>query len=162
MQAPIRDTSMNRLQMGYAVLAAMLLAGGARAQEDDDPKLSGRRPPAVAPGAPRKPARPPLAGEKEGPPRKPDNRPSDSPMARAARGEDPIARLVTVEETFGPPRSVWVRLVDGSSVAGLVHAERTGTLEIDCAFGLLSIPRERIAIIAYDAAAGSKELVRKK
>ncbi len=52
------------------------------------------------------------------------------------------------------PRPVRVRLLDGSTVVGTVHAEEAGTLVVDCSLGLLSIPRTRISTIAYDAAAG--------
>jgi hypothetical protein len=61
---------------------------------------------------------------------------------------DPLA------ESTVTPRPVRVRLLDGSSVIGTVHAEETGALIIDCSFGQLSIPRTRISTIAYDAAAG--------
>jgi hypothetical protein len=46
-----------------------------------------------------------------------------------------------------------VRLLDGSTVVGLVRAELAEALVIDCALGQLSIPRVRISTIAYDAAA---------
>jgi hypothetical protein len=52
------------------------------------------------------------------------------------------------------PRPVRVRLLDGSTVVGTVHAEEIATLVVDCSLGLLSIPRTRISTIAYDAAAG--------
>lgn len=52
------------------------------------------------------------------------------------------------------PRPVRVRLLDGSTVVGTVHAEEIATLVIDCSLGQLSIPRARISTIAYDAAAG--------
>jgi hypothetical protein len=52
------------------------------------------------------------------------------------------------------PRPVRVRLLDGSTVVGTVHAEEVGVLVIDCSLGTLSIPRARISTIAYDAAAG--------
>jgi hypothetical protein len=52
------------------------------------------------------------------------------------------------------PRPVRVRLLDGSTVIGTVHAEESSTLVIDCSLGQLSIPRARISTIAYDAAAG--------
>ena len=46
-----------------------------------------------------------------------------------------------------------VRLVDGSSVLGTVHAEQPDALVIDCALGQLTIPRTRISTIGYDGAA---------
>ena len=51
-------------------------------------------------------------------------------------------------------RAVRVRLLDGSTVVGTVHAEEAAMLVIDCSLGVLSIPRTRISTIAYDAAAG--------
>jgi len=50
-------------------------------------------------------------------------------------------------------RPVRVRLLDGSTVSGTVHAEEAQALVIDCSFGLLAIPRARISTIAYDSAA---------
>jgi hypothetical protein len=50
-------------------------------------------------------------------------------------------------------RPVRVRLLDGSTVSGTVHAEEAQALVIDCSLGLLSIPRARISTIAYDSAA---------
>ena len=63
---------------------------------------------------------------------------------------------VTPEEAQAAagPRPVRVRLLDGSTVVGTVHAEEVATLVIDCSLGQLSIPRARISTIAYDAAAG--------
>ena len=57
-------------------------------------------------------------------------------------------------QSMATPRPVRVRLLDGSTVVGTVHAEEVTTLVIDCSLGLLSIPRARISTIAYDAAAG--------
>jgi hypothetical protein len=48
-------------------------------------------------------------------------------------------------------RSVRVRLIDGTTVIGTVRAELSEALVIDCNLGLLSIPRTRIAMVAYDA-----------
>jgi hypothetical protein len=50
-------------------------------------------------------------------------------------------------------RPVRVRLLDGSTVSGTVHAEESQALVIDCSLGLLAIPRGRISTIAYDGAA---------
>lgn len=57
-------------------------------------------------------------------------------------------------ESTMSPRPVRVRLLDGSTVVGTVHAEEAGMLVVDCSLGQLSIPRARISTIAYDAAAG--------
>lgn len=58
-----------------------------------------------------------------------------------------------IESTLSP-RPVRVRLIDGSTVIGTVHAEEAGMLVVDCSLGTLSIPRTRIQTIAYDATAG--------
>jgi hypothetical protein len=58
-----------------------------------------------------------------------------------------------IESTVSP-RPVRVRLLDGSTVVGTVHAEEIQTLVIDCSLGQLAIPRNRISTIAYDTAAG--------
>jgi outer membrane biosynthesis protein TonB len=95
---------------------------------------------------------------------KPDTKPSKVEVARAepARkktGEikaEMDAPLAQVDFTPPPGRTVRVRLVDGSSIAGNVRAELSESLVIDCNLGLLSIPRSRIATIAYDAALGAK------
>src|SRR5262249_10500672 len=55
-----------------------------------------------------------------------------------------------------PGRSVRVRLLDGSSIAGTVRAELSESLGIACTRALLSIPRARTAPTAYDAAPGTK------
>ena len=54
-----------------------------------------------------------------------------------------------------PPRTVRVRLADGSQVVGQVHAEQaTGWRYRSTALlGQLAIPRSRISTLAYDAAA---------
>lgn len=69
----------------------------------------------------------------------------------------PAATTVGTAEIDAPlpgPRAVRVRLLDGSTVVGTVHAEEAQALVIDCSLGLLSIPRGRISTIAYDGAAG--------
>ncbi|HEY1587822.1 MAG TPA: hypothetical protein VGH63_19115, partial [Polyangia bacterium] len=72
-------------------------------------------------------------------------RPSDGGMPVDAIGEStPVPNA----------RAVRVRLLDGSTVVGTVHAEEAAMLVIDCSLGVLSIPRGRISTIAYDAAAG--------
>src|SRR5262249_12525456 len=59
----------------------------------------------------------------------------------------------TVESTLSP-RPVRVKLLDGSTVVGTVHAEEALSLVVDCTPGQLSIPRNRISTVSYDAAAG--------
>ncbi|HZS37313.1 MAG TPA: hypothetical protein VFF06_10815 [Polyangia bacterium] len=84
-----------------------------------------------------------------------------APIARkpAARPSvEPAGKIATVGATVdgpNPARTVRVRLADGSQVVGLVHAEESDVLIIDCALGQLAIPRSRISTIAYDAAAGA-------
>jgi hypothetical protein len=78
------------------------------------------------------------------------------PLARTAA--EPAVKIATVGATVdgpSPARTVRVRLLDGSSVVGLVHAEESEVLVVDCALGQLAIPRGRISTIAYDAAAGA-------
>ena len=73
--------------------------------------------------------------------------------AAPARPVEPAAEDANAEAMM-LPRPVRVRLLDGSTVVGTVHAEEAGTLVVDCSLGTLSIPRARISTIAYDAAAG--------
>jgi hypothetical protein len=75
--------------------------------------------------------------------------------APAASSPLPPGAPVPIElPAAASPRTVRVRLLDGSTVVGLVRAEQERVLVIDCSLGQLSIPRERISTIAYDAAAG--------
>ena len=60
----------------------------------------------------------------------------------------------SMTEPTTAPRPVRVRLLDGSTVVGTVLAEEVQALVVDCSLGQLSIPRARISLIAYDAAAG--------
>ena len=73
--------------------------------------------------------------------------------AAPARPIEPAAEDATADAMM-LPRPVRVRLLDGSTVVGTVHAEEAATLVVDCSLGTLSIPRARISTIAYDAAAG--------
>jgi hypothetical protein len=65
-----------------------------------------------------------------------------------------VIEAVTPPQEGAAPRSVRVRLVDGSTVVGSVRAEQVDALVVDCSLGQLSIPRTRISTIAYDTAAG--------
>ncbi len=74
--------------------------------------------------------------------------------AAAAAAKPPDGGGVAVGDGGVPEgRAVRVRLNDGSTVAGTVHAEEAQVLIIDCSLGMLSIPRARISTIAYDSAA---------
>lgn len=99
------------------------------------------------------------------PPPKNDLKPMTPKKARAEKKADKPATAAhgptdggvpldpSVDSTLSP-RPVRVRLLDGSTVVGTVHAEETAALIIDCSLGQLAIPRTRISTIAYDAAAG--------
>jgi hypothetical protein len=78
-----------------------------------------------------------------------------APVA-ATRPADGATAVDAIGESTPVPnaRAVRVRLLDGSTVVGTVHAEEAAMLVIDCSLGVLSIPRTRISTIAYDAAAG--------
>jgi hypothetical protein len=125
----------------------------ARAEdEDDDPKWShsvqvskrGTKPEPKPPKASRAEPEPPA----EPAVRKAKAAPKDEP--------EPAYRPPLVDPFPVPGRSVRVRLLDGSSVAGTVRAELSESLVIDCAMGLLSIPRVRIYVITYDAGEAKK------
>jgi hypothetical protein len=75
-------------------------------------------------------------------------------VATAARPPETAVPVDPTAESTVMPRPVRVRLLDGTSVIGTVHAEEINALIIDCSLGQLSIPRTRISTIAYDAAAG--------
>ena len=81
----------------------------------------------------------------------------DKPRTRAktpAAAKPTDAGAVVIGDGGVPEgRAVRVRLNDGSTVAGTVHAEEAQVLIIDCSLGMLSIPRARISTIAYDSAA---------
>jgi hypothetical protein len=80
---------------------------------------------------------------------------SDKPAAtKTAHPPDGGVAVDPGVESTLTPRPVRVRLLDGSTVVGTVHAEEAATLVVDCSLGQLAIPRSRISTIAYDAAAG--------
>jgi hypothetical protein len=85
-------------------------------------------------------------------PAKKDKVKAQPKLARAS--ETVIDVMAQPPESGAAPRSVRVRLVDGSTVVGSVRAEQVDALVVDCSLGQLSIPRVRISTIAYDAAAG--------
>jgi hypothetical protein len=83
-------------------------------------------------------------------------RADDKPRTRAAKAaaaKIPDGGVVVGDGGVPEGRAVRVRLNDGSTVAGTVHAEEAQVLIIDCSLGMLSIPRARISTIAYDSAA---------
>jgi hypothetical protein len=75
------------------------------------------------------------------------------PLPKLARAPEAV-EVMAPPEPGAAPRSVRVRLVDGSTVVGSVRAEQVDALVVDCSLGQLSIPRSRISTIAYDSAAG--------
>jgi hypothetical protein len=74
--------------------------------------------------------------------------------AAAPRASEGAATAEPPIDATPAARPVRVRLLDGSTVVGTVHAEEAGALIIDCSLGQLAIPRARISTIAYDTAAG--------
>lgn len=83
-----------------------------------------------------------------------DDKPRPRAAAKAPKSPDGGPPVVVGDGGVPEGRAVRVRLNDGSTVAGTVHAEEAQMLVIDCSLGMLSIPRARISTIAYDAAAG--------
>ena len=83
-----------------------------------------------------------------------DDKPRPRAAAKSTKPPDGGAASVVGDGGVPEGRAVRVRLNDGSTVAGTVHAEEAQMLVIDCSLGMLSIPRARISTIAYDAAAG--------
>lgn len=79
---------------------------------------------------------------------------ADKKDKAATRSVIPAGPIDPSVESTESPRPVRVRMLDGSTVVGTVHAEEGATLVIDCSLGQLAIPRTRISTIAYDAAAG--------
>lgn len=90
-----------------------------------------------------------------------------SPPSTTKQKKEKVAAVVPAHPTDGgvpldaigespspSARPVRVRLLDGSTVIGTVHAEEAATIVLDCSLGVLAIPRARISTIAYDAAAG--------
>ncbi len=77
-----------------------------------------------------------------------------APAVAAAHPPDGGVPLDPASDATASPRPVRVRLLDGSTVVGTVHAEEAAALVFDCSLGQLAIPRVRISTIAYDAAAG--------
>jgi outer membrane biosynthesis protein TonB len=75
-------------------------------------------------------------------------------LPKLARASESVPDAVAQLPESAAPRSVRVRLVDGSTVVGTVRAEQMEALVVDCSLGQLSIPRTRISTIAYDSAAG--------
>lgn len=75
-------------------------------------------------------------------------------QAAATQGQGQSVDAIGESTPVPNARAVRVRLLDGSTVVGTVHAEEAATLVVDCSLGQLAIPRGRISTIAYDAAAG--------
>jgi hypothetical protein len=135
------------------------------------PEKPVEKPAAEKPEKPK--AAPEKAPEKPKPAAEKPEKPADAKLVRTVeptpkakpapeeRNEvkDPFqARRAAPHETppaSGGGRAVRVKLVDGSTVVGKVRAELSDMLVVDCALGLLQIPRPRIAIIVYDGAPAS-------
>ncbi len=128
------------------ILAAIawLLFGPGVARADEKPPA----PPVKA--APSAATAPPSGTSTLPPPKKPKK---EKVAAVVVPPKPPEASDPTMESTMSP-RPVRVRLLDGSTVVGTVHAEEVGALVVDCSLGVLSIPRTRISTVAYDVAAG--------
>lgn len=156
-----------RLWLPVLLLSLLVPVAAARADDDDDdPKAAKTRPQVIKPKPPEpakkaEPAAPvvkktaaeaPAAAPapKKAPEAAP--RPAPSPPPAPAPRERPPQVTADADKAGGRP--VKVRLVDGSTVVGQVHAEQPEHLVIECALGRLSIPRQRISTIAYDAASG--------
>src|SRR5262249_58378814 len=89
-------------------------------------------------------------------PRIVEKAPTEKPPAEKPRALEKAPLEKAQPEKLPPPsfaRPVRVRFVDGSQVVGVVRAELSEALVVECPLGLLSIPRARISTIAYDAAA---------
>jgi hypothetical protein len=145
-----------------AVLLAFLLCGAvASAQTEEAAKPGQTNSASSAKAAPQPRGEPKAKAEsvtkpEPAPKGKPDPaaaRPKpETPKAKPARAPT-VAYPIIEHEGGSAGRAVRVSLLDGSSVVGLVRAEQADALVIDCSLGQLSIPRTRIATIAYDAAA---------
>ena len=95
------------------------------------------------------------AASQPAPPRRAPKKSAEKVATVAPANPADAGNPIDVDAPSAPgPRPVRVRLLDGSTVVGTVHAEEVATLVIDCSLGMLSIPRVRISTIAYDAAAG--------
>jgi hypothetical protein len=167
---------MNVLRLLTALAVLLGVARTGFADEDDDDPKSAHRPVAVqqkksaapvvaakTPVAPEPAAKKAIAAPAPAPallPPRPAAKPAAAPAPPAMTDakKPPEPSLMPLPPAIVPathaPRNVRVRLLDGSSVVGQVRAEQSDALVIDCALGELAIPRARIAIIAYDAAAG--------
>jgi hypothetical protein len=131
------------------ILAAVawLLFGGGVARGDEKPATP-EAAAATTPTATTPPAKKPTKKERIA---------AAAAAAAAAASAHPPDGGVPLDpsaESTLSPRPVRVRLLDGTTVIGTVHAEEVVALIIDCSLGQLSIPRSRISTVAYDAAAG--------
>lgn len=129
-----------------AAIAWLLFGPGvARADEKSPPPPSASSPPATGaatnPPAPTSTTPPPVTTKR-------------AKKVAVVVPPKPVEPLDPNAESTLSPRPVRVRLLDGSTVVGTVHAEEAGALVVDCSLGVLSIPRARISTVAYDAAAG--------